>query len=141
MKKTASGSCLCGQIKFEYFGQFGPSSYCHCDDCKKVTGSAYLVSIRFDVKDFRIVSGNNKKSFSKVSDRGNEIIRDFCQNCGSPLFTFSPHHPDFIWVKAGSLDDFSIVKPTHQSWMDSKVDWANIPDNIRSYSKSCNLLK
>jgi len=141
MKPTASGSCLCGNIKFEYFGQLGPSSYCHCDDCKKVTGSAFLVSIRLHAKDLKIVSENSIKSFSKKSDIGNLIIREFCENCGSPLFTISPHNPDFIWVKAGCFDEFDIIKPIHQSWTDSKVEWANIPKNLKSYEKSRTFLK
>ncbi len=136
MKKTASGSCLCGHIEYEYHGQIGPSSYCHCVDCRKVTGSAFLVSIRLDYSHLKIVSGNQTKSYSKISDSGNEIIREFCPICGSPLFTFSQSHPDCVWIKAGSLDDPSIVKPSHQIWTNSKVDWSEIPKDIKSFSKS-----
>ncbi len=138
MKKPVSGSCLCGNIKFEYYGQVGPASYCHCNDCKKVTGSAFLVSLRFNLKDLKIFTENPSKSFTKISDSGNEITREFCPDCGSPLFTFSPHHPDYVWVKAGCLDDMSIVEPTYQSWTDSKVKWSIIPNDLKGYSKSRN---
>jgi hypothetical protein len=136
MKNIISGSCLCGHIKYEYSGKLGPSSYCHCTDCRKVTGTAYLVSVRFETKDFKIITRNSTKNYTKYSDSGIEITREFCPECGSPLFTFSPSHPDYVYVKAGSLDDPSIVKPLYQSWTDSKVEWANIPKDIKSFAKS-----
>ncbi len=141
MKNKISGSCLCGNIAYEYKGKLGPSSYCHCLDCRKATGTAFLVSIRFDISDFCLKPGRQPARYSKTADSGKEIIREFCPDCGSPLFTFSPDNPDYVWVKAGSLDDPGIVKPAHQSWTDSRVDWSEIPDDIVSYAKNTGLLK
>ncbi len=141
MESKIKGSCLCGQIKFEYNGEIGPSSYCHCSDCRKVTGTAFLVSTRLDVKNFVVSAGQKPTGYSVVADSGKEIIREFCPICGSPLFTFSPVHPEYVWVKSGCLDDPTIVKPSHQSWTNSKVMWADIPSSITSYSKGCDLLK
>ena len=129
MKTKITGSCLCGKISYEYTGEIGPSGYCHCSDCRKVTGSAFLVSSYKSAK------------YSKFADGGGEIIREFCPNCGSPLFTFSPDYPDYVWVKSGSLDDPGVVKPAHQGWTDSKVEWADIPHNITSYPKDSDLPK
>jgi len=133
--KMITGRCLCGHIKYEYTGDPGQSSYCHCSDCRKVTGSAFIVSVRFEAKYFRITTGYNTKSYTKIADSGNSITRDFCPNCGSPIFSKSPHYPEHIWVRAGTLDDSSFVKPTHQSWTDSKVEWADIPKEIKSFRK------
>ncbi len=130
-----TGSCLCGHIKYEYTGEPGPSSYCHCSDCKKVTGSAFIVSVRFETDFFSIITGNSTKSHTKIADSGNSITRDFCPNCGSPIFTKSPNNPEHIWVRAGTLNDSSFIKPAHQSWTDSKVDWADIPKDINSFRK------
>ena len=135
MNSKITGSCLCGEIKFEYFGEVGPSGYCHCSDCRKVTGTAFLVSTRLDIKGFAVKSSINPGRYSKIADSGREIIREFCPNCGSPLFTFSPEHPEYVWVKAGSFYDPNIVKPAYQSWMDSKVSWAEIPADLTGYSK------
>lgn len=141
MESMITGSCLCGLIRFEYSGEVGPSSYCHCADCRKVTGSAFLVSTRLDIKDFVLKSATKPPSYSKIADSGKKIIREFCQYCGSPLFTYSPDHPEFVWVKSGCIDDPSVVTPTHQSWTDSKVSWGDIPEGISSYPKGCDLLK
>ncbi len=129
------GSCLCGFIKYEYSGELGPSSYCHCSDCRKVTGSAFIVSIRLNARFFKITTGNSTKSYTKTADSGNSITRDFCPNCGSPIFTTSQNHPEYIWVRAGTVDDPELIKPIHQYWTDSKVDWATIPKEIKSFAK------
>ncbi len=131
-----SGGCLCGYIRYEYFGQLGPSSYCYCSDCRKETGSAFSVLIRLEEKHFKITTGNNIKSFMKAGGSGNQISRNFCPNCGSSIFSKPELHPGYIWVRAGTLDDPSLVDPVHQSWTDSKVKWSEIPKNLKSFKKS-----
>lgn len=51
-----TGGCLCGQIQYEYKGEVGPAVYCHCSDCRKVTGSAFIVSVRFEEKEFKFIT-------------------------------------------------------------------------------------
>lgn len=133
---TISGRCLCGHIQYEYSGELGPASYCHCKDCRKVTGSAFVVSVRIDPNAFNITSANTTKRYTKTADNGSLIQRDFCPNCGSPIFTTSPDHPEFMWVRAGTLDNPGIVKPVQEYWTRSKVVWATIPGDIESFTKS-----
>lgn len=70
-----------------------------------------------------------------MADSGNPISRNFCPNCGSPVFTISPRHPGYIWVRAGTLDDPTIVEPAYQNWTDSKVEWSEIPKDLESHKK------
>ena len=113
----------------------GNTGYCHCADCRKVSGSAFLVIARLDAKDLSIVSNLKPKRYSKIADSGREIIREFCPNCGSHLFGYSPELPEYVWIKAGSFDDPNVVEPTSQGWTDSKVSWADIPSDIVSFVK------
>jgi|ETNmetMinimDraft_15_1059895.scaffolds.fasta_scaffold44443_2 hypothetical protein len=134
MSSTCSGRCLCGQVTYEYVGSVGPANYCHCEDCRRCTGSAFNIGVRFRLADFRIVSGD-PKGFTKQADSGRELTRYFCPECGSPLFTSAPKHPDFIYVKAGTLDDSSLVKPAEQHWVSSRVPWSRILPDLRGLSK------
>jgi len=125
MNNVVQGGCLCGAVRYEYSGEFGPANYCHCRDCRKTTGSAFNIGVRVDAVALRLLTGQ-VKSFTKAGDSGNLITREFCPECGSPLFTKSPSKPQFIWIKAGSFDDPSQIKPNYQSWMASVVSWAYI---------------
>lgn len=129
-----TGRCLCGAIAYEYDGPVGAAGYCHCADCRRVTGSAFNVGVDFEWKRLRFVSGT-PRSFTKRGDSGNELTRHFCGDCGSPLFTSSPRHPATVYVKAGSLDDPSLVQPDRQIWTSSAVAWGRIPSGLPSSVK------
>jgi hypothetical protein len=132
--RMMTGGCLCGSVRFVVEGAVGSAAYCHCKDCRKCTGSAFNVSVAVESKCFRIVSGS-PKGYTKTADSGNELTRYFCGDCGSPIFTSSPRHPDRVYVKAGSFDDPSVVTPAYQSWMDSAVPWASIVPGLPRFAK------
>lgn len=121
-----SGHCLCGQVVFEYTGSIGPANYCHCEDCRRHTGSTFNIGVRFDINKFR-VNDDQPGSFIKQADSGNEITRHFCTNCGSPV------HPEYVFVKAGLIDDPDAVKPAHHNWFPSAVPWCRIMDGLPRY--------
>ncbi|HEY9010391.1 MAG TPA: GFA family protein, partial [Devosia sp.] len=79
---TVTGGCLCGAVRYEVSGEIGPAGYCHCEDCRRVSGSAFGVSVRVPRTAFRIVSGT-PKSFTKTGDSGRLVARHFCGDCGS----------------------------------------------------------
>jgi hypothetical protein len=132
MNTVITGGCLCGNVRFAYNGIVGAAAYCHCSDCRRSTGSAFNVSVAMEVAHFEIVTGL-PKGFTKKADSGNELTRHFCPECGSPLFTSSPHHPDLVYVKAGAFDNPELVQPAYQSWTRSSVPWAAIRAELRSY--------
>lgn len=134
MKETVTGSCLCGAITFEYTGPIGNAAYCHCTDCRKTTGSAFNISIGLPSADFNVVTGT-PKGFTKTADSGQQLTRHFCPDCGSPLFTSYPAKPDIVYVKAGVLNDPTVVRPAYQSWTTSSVVWAHIPDSLQAFDK------
>lgn len=135
MTTLVTGGCLCGAVRYEVTGPLGRAGYCHCEDCRRASGSAFGVSVRVAAADFRVVSGT-PKAFTKAGDSGRLVTRCFCPDCGSPLYTLPPLHPDIVFIKAGSLDDPTMVRPERQAWMRSRVDWAEIDPGIASYETS-----
>jgi hypothetical protein len=73
------------------------------------------------------------RSFTKRGGSGIDLSRYFCPECGSPIYTSSPRHPDFIYIKAGSLDDPTLVTPAYQIWTNSRVPWATIDEGLPGY--------
>ena len=135
MQQKLTGGCLCGAVRYEYDGEVGAAGYCHCADCRRVSGSAFGISVRVETAGFRLTQGT-PKAFTKPGDSGRLVTRYFCSDCGSPLFTAPPLHPTVYFIKAGSLDDASVVKPNRQAWTRSRVDWAEIDPSIASYETS-----
>ncbi len=134
MVNIAKGHCLCGRVRYEYTGQIGPANYCHCEDCRRCTGSAFNIGVRFDAGGFKIVSGN-PRGFTKRGESGFELTRYFCPECGSPVYTSSPRHPEYVYVKAGTLDDPNLVRPAHQNWAAFAVPWSKIEESLPAFAK------
>ena len=134
MASKVRGRCLCGHVVYEYSGSVGPANYCHCEDCRRCTGSAFNIGVRFDLAEFHIVSGS-PKGFTKRGESGNELTRHFCPECGSPIYTSAPKHPEYVYVKAGTLDDPAIVKPVRQNWAASAVSWSQVDRVLPSFAR------
>jgi hypothetical protein len=132
MDTTVTGGCLCGSVRYEYRGEVGPAGYCHCADCRRVSGSAFGVSVRVKAAGFRVTSGI-LKGYTKTGDSGRPVTRFFCPDCGSPIYTAPPLHPDTYFIKAGSLDDPSLVVPNREAWTRSRVGWAEIDPRLTKY--------
>ena len=134
METTLRGGCLCGAVRYECIGNPENASYCHCDDCRKATGGPYTVGVRVKAVDLRIISGH-VKGYTTIADSGRKITREFCPNCGSPLFTRAEKCPDLVFLKAGCLDESELVRPSCHTWAKCAVPWAYIDEKLPSYSE------
>jgi len=90
--------------------------------------------VRVERKNLTVNTTSKLRKYSYVSG-GREIERYFCGTCGSPIFTLHPTKPEFAWVKAGIINDPSVVKPAYENWTNDKVSWATI-SVAESYEES-----
>ena len=58
MSDYFEASCLCGGIKLSYSGPIGPANYRHCEDCRRVTGSAFNIGVRVARKNLKITTSS-----------------------------------------------------------------------------------
>jgi hypothetical protein len=79
--KRATGRCLCGSVRYQCEGNLGPAHYCHCEDCRRCTGSIN-VAVQVEARSFRIIAGS-PRGFTKKADSSNFLTRYFCPECGS----------------------------------------------------------
>ena len=130
---ASTGGCLCGAVRYSIAGAIGPAGYCHCTDCRRVTGSAFNIAAPVPIVEFELAG--KVASHSHPAESGTMLTRYFCAACGSPIYGSSPSHPDIVYVRAGSFDDPSVIRPEKQSWMRSRVAWAEDPPTIQSFDK------
>jgi hypothetical protein len=98
------GSCLCGGVKFEIRGSKGPFELCHCNRCRKATGSGFAAGLRVRGEDLRIVQGQELiKTFeAPIIDAPPPYTNRFCGRCGSPEPVPSDN-ASWLEVPAGAL--------------------------------------
>ena len=101
---------------------------CHCKNCQRQAGSSY--SVLFAVADDQIQISGDLTVYEDRSESGNIVHRHFCGTCGSPVKTSLPTQPGMTYIKAGTLDDTSVLEPQAHFWTDSKQNWVTVDENI-----------
>src|SRR6478736_2080354 len=118
MSQPRTGGCLCGAIRYETVGDSVFTLRCHCRDCQRQSGAAHVPAARFPSAVFRILQGTPMRYVTKA-DSGNDIVRVFCGNCGTPLY-----------VQGCTLDDPSWFKPDADIFMKSAQPWDHDQPNV-----------
>jgi hypothetical protein len=116
------GRCHCGGIAFSAEADPDQVSICYCDDCQRLTGSAYRVSLTVDAANFTLRSGE-PKVYVKTAENGARRAQAFCPNCGSPVYSAAAVDPPTYTLRVGCLDQRAELTPTSQLWLRSKPPW------------------
>ena len=117
------GSCLCGKITYSCATEPVATAACHCTDCQKQTGTSFSIIVAVPADALRI-EGDSLSSFTTVgTDTGQEVHRQFCRECGSPIASVAEAMPQVVFIKAGTLDDTSWLDPQMQVWCESAQPW------------------
>ena len=115
--KSLSGSCLCGDVRFEVDGPFPKLYQCQCSLCRKQGGSTSNTGLIVAADKFRWLSG---EAATGRWQRSSGFRSWFCQRCGSTLPN-PLRDTGFIWVPAGALDDDGPLEIGAQLFLASKA--------------------
>lgn len=118
-----TGGCACGAIRYECSAEPLFSGSCHCRDCQRSSGGACSTVVLVSAASLTLLQGS-PQTYSVQVESGNTARRDFCSECGSPLFAGNSASPDFVSIKVGSLDDPSWATPQTDIWTKSAQPWA-----------------
>ncbi len=129
-----SGGCLCGEIRYEINGEPAFVGNCHCDDCRRATGSAFATNVFFKADDVKLLKGS-PKSYHHVADSGNKMEKQFCANCGAQLFGTNSGREGMMLVKAGSFDDIGEIRPTISVYVSKALPFTKLPDDTKNFDK------
>ena len=118
------GGCLCGQVRYEISGEPLAVVICHCKNCQKQSGSTFSINIIGQSEQIEIQG--NLSTYADTNDSGDPVNRNFCENCGSPIFSEVLSQGNLIALKVGTLDDTSDIEPQTQFWCISKQNWLSL---------------
>lgn len=121
------GGCYCGAVSYEVDKDFLMFAYCHCPDCRKYTGSAFVSVLVVESDGFRITSGEDVLTTFESSPGK---TRHFCATCGCHIHMLTEHRPGKTFIRAGSLDDDPVIRPQFHFWTSQKAPWYEICDNL-----------
>jgi hypothetical protein len=128
------GGCACKAVRYEVASEPVAFMLCHCRDCQYASGGEPAAVVVVPKPAFKLTKGS-VTSYSSKGDSGNQVTRQFCGACGTPLFSALEGNPTLWAIKAGSLDDPSWLKPTAYLWTASAQPWAHMDPAIHAFDK------
>jgi len=128
-----SGSCLCGEITYQYTGPVKVFQYCHCTRCQKFTGSAHASNIIIDPVDFEWLKGESLVGRYEIPE-AKYFATSFCKKCGSSL-PWKTKNGKAMIIPAGTLDVDPGIRPIHNIYFADHAPWYENPDNLIKYKE------
>ena len=119
-----SGGCSCGALRFTIAGYLY-AQLCHCNACKKRTGSAYGISVV--VENGALLEFHGKtQTFKRVAESGNPVEYDFCPACASVIRWRVAALRDRQVIAGGAFDDPGAFEIAGEMYTADALPWARI---------------
>ena len=129
-RELYNGGCRCGAIRYRVSGPPVMVEYCHCNSCRRSSGSAVTVLAGFPRDGFEILAG-----VPTYYESTSVVKRSFCGTCGSPLFYENQDYPDEVYISLGSFDEPEKLPPDRHVWVSERITWHEIKDGLSKYDQ------
>ena len=117
-----TGGCACGEIRYECSDAPLFMFFCRCRGCQQATGGPFAANVWFPTPTVTITKGA-VSTYSIDALTGRPSHHDFCQLCGSPIRMRAESWSEIRGLRAGSFDDPSILQPSANVWLSTKLPW------------------
>lgn len=120
----ATGRCYCGATSLTAKSPAQTVTYCHCTDCRRITGAPVAAFAAFDAGDVTITPDPGPVSANPGVERW------FCRTCGSPMAARFDYLPGQVYVPIGVLDQAADLAPQQHSHAEACLPWLHIDDDL-----------
>ncbi|GFG00527.1 putative glutathione-dependent formaldehyde-activating enzyme [Aspergillus udagawae] len=112
---VVTGSCLCQTFRYKVTGPPKTTVICHCDSCRKGTGSAFMANSLYLKDQLQVLTGEDslRVYVDNSTGSGKPLSKSFCSICGSSLFVSSESiDPSTVAITSGTMD----LGPSKGEW-------------------------
>ena len=140
MAKKVTGGCACGSIRYQLLDKPMFVHCCHCDDCQRLTGSAFVLNAIIETQAIKLLRGKPVAVPVPRENGPHDIYR--CPMCQTALWSDYGRRPNLRFVRVGTLDKPGALKPDVHIYTRWKANWLKLPKrtpSFRDYYKSSKL--
>ena len=124
----ATGSCLCGAVRYKVDGPLRPVIYCHCGQCRKTSGH-FVAASACDAASLHLVEDAGLRWY----DSSPEAQRGFCSVCGGSLF-WRPRVGGQVSIMAGTIDAPTGIRAIAHIFVDDASDYHDMADGLPRFA-------
>ena len=129
-----TGGCLCGAVRYEVTGEPVRVAHCHCDACRRATGSAFATNVFIEEDKLNVLQGSTS-TYQHTADSGSKMTKEYCAGCGSQLFGFGSGSPGIKNVKIGTIDNVGDIRPQIEVFTSKSLPYTPPLDFTKKFEK------
>lgn len=129
------GGCACEAVRYRVQGRPVVGTVCHCRFCQRRLASAFAVLASFKEDAIEILQGELSEIEHRSNESGRWLRMSFCSQCGTTISHTAELRPGMRTIAAGTFDDPSWIHIDRHIWVQSKLSWVAIPENVPSYAQ------
>ena len=131
MEATLEGGCFCGRVRYRLTSAPMFVHCCHCLDCQRQTGSAFVLNALIEADRLQTLSGEPQPvEVATDSGRPHDVYR--CPKCRVAVWSDYGRRGVRL-VRLGTLDDPAALKPDVHIYVRSKLPWVRLPDDVPAF--------
>ena len=129
-----SGRCSCGAVTYHLSEEPMFVHCCHCCDCQRLSGSAYLLNALIET-DRVAVEGELTEVHLQTPSGGGKVVKR-CAACGDAIFShYLIRGSSIAFVRVGTLNDPAACPPNVQIFTESKQPWVFLSSDIPAFEQ------
>jgi hypothetical protein len=125
------GGCACGEIRYRLASDPLITHCCHCRNCQRQTGSAFVINLLIEADRVELRSGEPQPVGVPRDDGSTQTIFR-CPACQVAVYS-QYGRPGVLFVRGGTLDDPSRFEPDVHIFTRSKLDWVTLPESAPAF--------
>jgi hypothetical protein len=123
---TTTGSCLCGDLRFQAQLPSKWVAHCHCSMCRRAHGAPLVTWVGFKSEAVRFDDPQSRLHWYESSPGAG---RGFCSRCGTTLFFRSERWPGELHIVRSNFDGPLDREPQVHVSYDDHVPWLQVGDD------------
>jgi hypothetical protein len=124
--ETLAGGCACGPLRYRLQAPPMFVHCCHCRDCQRQTGSAFVINALIETAGIAIEQGEPRPTAVPTDSGGpHDIYR--CPICQTAVWSDYGGRPGLRFVRVGTLDDPASLTPDVHIFTRSRLPWVTLP--------------
>jgi hypothetical protein len=132
MTDDLEGGCACGVVRYRLASRPMFVHCCHCRDCQRQTGSAFVINALIETDRVTLLSGNPEAVAAPApSGRPQDIYR--CPSCRVAVWSVYGGAHKLRFVRVGTLDNPVALTPDVHIYTRSKLEWIALPEGIPAF--------
>jgi hypothetical protein len=133
MTSQLEGRCACGAIRYQLASPPMFVHCCHCLDCQRQTGSAFVLNAIIEADRIELLTETAPVPVPVPTDSGrpHDVYR--CPTCQTAMWSDYGRRPNYRFVRIGTLNDPTALAPDVHIFVRSKQPWVGLPADARAF--------